>query len=268
MAYHTPYFVIDENQLTKDFQMLKSSLETSWGNYRIGYSFKTNSLPWLVTFLKAGGVMAEVVSDDEYSLAGALGFSDSEFVYNGPVKKRPSFERVLLAGGILNMDGRRELDWMEELAAALETTPAYLLGLDTPCPPPGFEPLPAMTQVPLIGSIACGTPITAEQNIERYIGVPAAWRADFALTCHGDSMSPTICDGDIVCIRCQPEVEQGEIAAVRIGGEATLKHFHRQGDAVMLLADNAAVCPPMIFTGLQLEELHIEGRAVGFCRGL
>ncbi len=79
-------------------------------------------------------------------------------------------------------------------------------------------------------------------------------------------MSPTICDGDIVCIRCQPEVEQGEIAAVRIGGEATLKHFHRQGDAVMLLADNAAVCPPMIFTGLQLEELHIE-RAVGLCRG-
>ena len=134
--------------------------------------------------------------------------------------------------------------------------------------PPGFEPMPKMKKIPLIGSIACGEPITAEQNIERYIGVPAAWRADFALTCHGDSMSPTICDGDIVCIRCQPEVEQGEIAAVRIGGEATLKHFHRQGDAVMLLADNAAVCPPMIFTGLQLEELHIEGRAVGLCRGL
>ena len=75
-------------------------------------------------------------------------------------------------------------------------------------------------------------------------------------------------DKDVVYIRIQPEVENGEIAAVRIGGEATLKHFHRQGDAVMLLADNAAVCPPMIFTGLQLEELHIEGRAVGFCRGL
>lgn len=84
---------------------------------------------------------------------------------------------------------------LEELAAALETTPAYLLGLDAPCPPPGFEPLPAMVRVPLIGSIACGTPITAEQNVERYIGVPAAWRADFALTCHGNSMSPTICDG-------------------------------------------------------------------------
>lgn len=158
---------------------------------------------------------------------------------------------------------------LEELAAALDTTPAWLMGLvDLPFPPPGFEPLPEMVRVPLVGSIACGTPITAEQNIECYIGVPAAWHADFALTCHGDSMAPTICDGDIVCIRSQPEVEQGQIAAVRIGEEATLKHFHRQGETVMLLADNTAVCPPMVFAGPQLEEIQIEGRAVGFCRGL
>ena len=158
---------------------------------------------------------------------------------------------------------------LEELAAALDTTPAWLMGLvDLPFPPPGFEPLPEMVRVPLVGSIACGTPITAEQNIECYIGVPAAWHADFALTCHGSSMAPTICDGDIVCIRRQPEVEQGEIVAVRIGEEATLKHFHRQGETVMLLADNTAVCPPMVFAGPQLEEIQIEGRAVGFCRGL
>ena len=158
---------------------------------------------------------------------------------------------------------------LEELAAALDTTPAWLMGLvDLPCPPPGFEPLPEMVRVPLVGSIACGTPITAEQNIECYIGVPAAWHADFALTCHGSSMAPTICDGDIVCIRRQPEVEQGEIAAVRIGEEATLKHFHRQGDAVILLADNAAVCPPMIYAGSQLEEIQIEGRAVHAVQGL
>ena len=159
---------------------------------------------------------------------------------------------------------------VEEFAAALETTPAWLMGLENavPTPPPGFEPLPEMVRVPLVGSIACGTPITAEQNIECYIGVPAAWHADFALTCHGSSMAPTICDGDIVCIRRQPEVEQGEIAAVRIGDEATLKHFHRQGDTVMLLADNATVCPPMIYAGPQLNEIQIEGRAVGFCRGL
>ncbi len=153
-------------------------------------------------------------------------------------------------------------------AAALETTAAYLLGLEAEtAPPPGFEPLPRMVPVPLVGSIACGSPITAEQNIERYIGVPADWHADFALTCHGDSMAPTIRDGDIVCIRCQPQVEQGEIAAVRVGEEATLKHFHRQGSTVMLLADNAA-CPPMIYSGAQLAELQIEGKAVGLCRSL
>lgn len=159
---------------------------------------------------------------------------------------------------------------LEDFAAALETSPAWLLGLESggAAVPKGFEAMPRMARVPLVRAIACGTPITAEQNIERYIGVPADWHADFALTCHGDSMAPTIQDGDIVCIRRQPEVEQGEIAAVRIGEEATLKHFHRQGDAVVLLADNAAVCPPMIYAGPQLAELQIEGRAVGLCRSL
>ena len=152
---------------------------------------------------------------------------------------------------------------LEELAAALETTPAYLLGLDVLCPPPGFEPLPAMAMVPLVGSIACGTPITAEQNIEQYIGVPAAWHADFALTCHGDSMAPTICDGDIVCIRCQPEVEQGEIAAVRIGEEATLKRVYYQNGTLTLMPANAAYAP-MVYTGPELNDVQIEGKAVGW----
>ena len=111
---------------------------------------------------------------------------------------------------------------------------------EAPAIPPGFMPMPEMVQVPLIGTIACGTPITAEQNIKSYIGVPAAWRADFALECHGDS----------------------------IGEEATLKHFYYQNDVMTLLADNSSVCPPMVYTGPQLEEVEVEGLAVGFCRGL
>ncbi|MFR4560158.1 MAG: LexA family protein [Flavonifractor plautii] len=121
--------------------------------------------------------------------------------------------------------------------------------------------------MPLVGSIACGTPITAEQNIECYIGVPAAWHADFALTCHGSSMAPTICDGDIVCIRRQPEVEQGEIAAVRIGEEATLKHFHRRRDRHAAGRQHRRL-PAHGIRRPRLEEIQIEGRAVGFCRGL
>ena len=165
-------------------------------------------------------------------------------------------------------------DSLGELAKILQTTPAYLMGWEEkpkPAPrpiPKGFEPMPEMVQVPLIGSIACGTPITAEQNVKSYIGVPAAWHADFALECHGDSMAPTICDGDVVCIRSQPEVEQGQIAAVRIGEEATLKHCYYQNGVVQLIADNPSVCPPLVYTGPDLEDIEIEGLAVGFCRGL
>ena len=168
-------------------------------------------------------------------------------------------------------------DKVDAIAKRLKVSPAYLMGWEeqpTPKPtspapiPPGFMPMPEMVQVPLVGNIACGTPITAEQNIKSYIGVPAVWRADFALECHGDSMAPTICDGDVVCIRKQPEVEQGQIAAVRIGEEATLKHFYYQNDVMTLLADNSSVCPPMVYTGPQLEEVEVEGLAVGFCRGL
>ena len=134
--------------------------------------------------------------------------------------------------------------------------------------PPGLEPLPEMATVPLIGDIACGTPITAEQNVVDRIGVPATWRADYALTCHGDSMVPKIQDGDIVCVRCQPMVENGEIAVVLIDGEATLKRFYRQGDIVTLMPENQAACAPMVYQGPEINELCIEGKAVGICRAV
>lgn len=171
-------------------------------------------------------------------------------------------------------------DAVYRISQVLNVSEAWLMGYDVPMEPqgnaagekniipPGFQPMPEMVQVPLIGSIACGTPILAEENIKQYIGIPAAWRADFALECHGDSMAPRICDGDIVCIRKQSEVETGQIAAVRIGEEATLKHFYKQGDTVTLLAENASACPPMVYTGRQLEDMQVEGLAVGFCRSL
>ena len=175
--------------------------------------------------------------------------------------REPDFETMEAIADIFNVDmdylmGRTQVERKHPITPPVQEIP------------PGFQPLPAMTEVPLVGRIACGTPILAEQNIKSYIGVPAAWRADFALECHGDSMSPTICDGDVVCIRSQPEVEQGQIAAVRIGEEATLKHCYYQNGVVQLIADNPAVCPPMVYTGQQLEEIEVEGLAVGFCRGL
>ena len=155
-------------------------------------------------------------------------------------------------------------------ADALQTTPAYLMGWEEQPEPkkptiaPGFEPMPKMKKIPLIGSIACGEPITAEQNIEKMVDVPENIRCDFSLTCHGDSMVDAgIHDKDVVYIRIQPEVENGEIAAVRIDGEATLKRVYYNPGTLTLMPANPAYAP-MVYTGSQLEEVHIEGKAVGW----
>lgn len=164
-------------------------------------------------------------------------------------------------------------DKVDAIAKRLRVSPAYLMGWEEqPAPaasrkptiPPGFEPMPKMKKVPLIGSIACGDPITAEQNIEKMVDVPENIRCDFSLTCHGDSMIDAgIHDRDVVYIHIQPEVENGQIAAVRIGEEATLKRVYYSGGTLTLMPANPAYAP-MVYTGPQLEEVQIEGRAVGW----
>ena len=154
-------------------------------------------------------------------------------------------------------------------ADALGTTPAYLMGWEEqPTPaapiPPGFDPMPKMQKVPLVGSIACGTPILAQQNIDGSVDAPEDIRCDFALRCKGDSMIDAgIHDGDAVYIRIQPEVENGEIAAVRVGEEATLKRVYYDGTTLTLMPANASFAP-MVYTGPQLDDVHIEGRVVGW----
>lgn len=133
--------------------------------------------------------------------------------------------------------------------------------------PPGFEPLPKMSLVPRVGAIACGEPILAEQNIETYDKIPEDWRADFTLVCEGDSMEPRVKDGDVVAIRTQPTVENGEIAAVRIDDEATLKHVYHYPDRLVLQPENPAF-PPIVLVGEEINRAVIEGKAVGLCRNL
>ena len=155
-------------------------------------------------------------------------------------------------------------------ARALKTTPAYLMGwVEDPMPtgiPPGFEPLPKMVKRPLVGSIACGEPITAEENIEDYVDVPEDAHCDFCLRCKGDSMIDAgIHDGDVVYIHIQPEVENGQIAAVRVDGEATLKRvFWDSDNQVLQLVPANSAYMPKVYSGQALEGVHIEGRAVGF----
>jgi SOS-response transcriptional repressors (recA-mediated autopeptidases) len=133
--------------------------------------------------------------------------------------------------------------------------------------PPGFQPMPAMDTVPLVGRIACGTPITAEQNVECMVCVPSNWRATFTLTCKGNSMEPRIHDGDLVAIRSQREVENGEIAAVRIDGEATLKHVYLHDSFIELRPENPAF-NSIILSREDMNNVVIEGKAVGLCRDI
>lgn len=129
--------------------------------------------------------------------------------------------------------------------------------------PEGFIPLPPTKKIPIVGEIACGTPITAEQNITGYADMPEGKQADFALICQGDSMIDAgIKDGDIVYIRKQPEVENGQIAAVRINGEATLKRIYINGNTIVLQPANANYSP-LTYTLSDLEDVAIEGLAIG-----
>lgn len=132
--------------------------------------------------------------------------------------------------------------------------------------PPGFEPLPQTVKRPLVGNIACGSPITAEENIEDYVDVPENIQCDFCLRCKGDSMIDAgIHDGDVVYIHITPQVENGQIAAVRIDGEATLKRFfwNEETQTMTLLAENRNFAP-LVYTGPILETVHVEGKAVGY----
>ena len=161
-------------------------------------------------------------------------------------------------------------DRIEAMAKAFGCTPADLMGWNSGSKaneiPAGFEPLPKMVKIPLIGEIACGTPILAEQNIEDYVDCPALCKATFALRCHGDSMiNAEIHDGDIVFIRKQETVENGQIAAVQIDDgncyDATLKRFYRSDNTVMLMAENPKF-PPLSFHNEEINKIHIAGRAV------
>ena len=157
------------------------------------------------------------------------------------------------------------------IAQALSVNPEWLIGKGKDNAikyPANLAPLPRMGTVPLIGSIACGKPILAEENVEEYVDLPRHIRADFALTCKGDSMIDAgIKDGDIVYIRQQGQVQPGQIAAVLIDDEATLKRVYVNGSQVILQPANPAYAP-MVFTDSEADRIRMIGLAVAFTHAL
>lgn len=149
---------------------------------------------------------------------------------------------------------------IEAFANLLGVTPIYLMFGPAADTPETFK------KVPLIGNIACGKPIMAEENIIDKIPLPSGVQANFALRCRGSSMCPTINDGDIVYIRQQPVVEDGQIAAVIFANctdwaEATLKRVYQKGEILQLVADNRDFSP-MFIPKEERKNIIIVGKAV------
>lgn len=160
-----------------------------------------------------------------------------------------------------------------DLARALGTDPSALMGwgeseeesFDELAGRYGLLPV-AKKRFPMLGEIACGEPIFAAEEREAYVTSDADIDADFCLRAKGDSMTGArICDGDIVFVKSMPIVENGEIAAVIIDDEATLKRVYYYPDKgkLILTPENSAY-EPFVFTGEELNSIRILGRAVGF----
>jgi len=164
------------------------------------------------------------------------------------------------------------LDILEPIAKVLATTPQYLMGWQEKDKMNNVvvsNPLLSYVEKKkfrMLGDIACGEPILANEEIELYVEASTTIHADFCLTAKGDSMiGARIYDGDIVFIRQQEMVQDGEIAAVLINDEATLKrvYYDRENGVLSLYAENPQF-KTLRYSGEELENIRILGKAVAF----
>lgn len=162
-------------------------------------------------------------------------------------------------------------DNVYRLAEALRVEPGWLMGRDVPMearPLPHPELLSVRRRrIRMLGDVAAGEPIYADEQADNYVGVDGELECDFALRVKGDSMSPRLLDGDIVFFREQDDVTDGQIAAVIVDDSATLKHVYHLANGVQLVSDNPRY-PPMIFDAQNSAYARILGLAVGYQRRL
>lgn len=147
---------------------------------------------------------------------------------------------------------------------AIEMTPGASRGIRIP----GFEPAVEETGLPIVGRVAAGAPILAQQHIEESCQINPTFfhpRADYLLRVHGMSMKDVgIFDGDLLAVHITREARNGQIVVARIDDEVTVKRFKREGKKVWLIAENPDFAP--IEVDLEQQELVIEGLSVGVIR--
>lgn len=157
---------------------------------------------------------------------------------------------------------------IESLANALHVTPAFLMGWEEA---PNSELRPVkLKKFRMLGEISCGKPIFTEEEYDSYIDASADIEADYCLTAKGESMiGARINDGDVVFIKQQQIVNNGEIAAVAIGDEFTLKYWYYYPEKQKLVLNPAnPAFEPLIYTGAELDEVYCLGKAVCFMSNL
>jgi len=143
----TPYYLLDLQKLEKNLSGLRSAFTSLWSNFMVGYSFKTNNLPWIASWMRSQGVMAEVVSTPEYELAKYVGYEDCCVILNGPCKGLGTMDKVLNAGGIVNLDSFQEIEYIKanirNYGSGIKVGLRINFDLETSCPGetiPGKEP--------------------------------------------------------------------------------------------------------------------------------
>ena len=154
---------------------------------------------------------------------------------------------------------------LKAIAEALSTTPEYLLGIEEKVTPrEDLTPIPEMRSLPILGAIACGEPILRKENYEGEANIPSNIKADFALRAKGDSMiNARIFDGDLVFIKQQSNVDNGEIAAVLLNEEILLKRIYKYEGRLELRPENP-MYKPINVEGIDLTDVKILGKAVAF----
>ena len=189
------------------------------------------------------------------------GYSQTELAELLGYKSRSSINKIEKEG----RDIPRSI--IVRLAELLDVTPAYLMGWEEESIFDKYsqiEPVPEMRKIPLLGAIACGEPIYREEN--EWISLPTDIKSDFCIRCEGDSMiNARIFNGDIVFIKACEEVENGEIAAVSIDNEVTLKrvYYYKDKNKLVLNPENPSY-EPFIYTNEELNDIRILGKAVMF----
>lgn len=197
------------------------------------------------------------------------------------LREKNNVEQIQLANHLGRKSGTSVSEWesgkytpkagtLNEIAKYFRVTMSDLMEKDLSETATNVIPYGKTVNIPVLGEIACGNPIIAEQNIESYREELVDMLPNgnlFYLRAKGDSMVPTIPTNSYVLIREQPGVEENEIAAVLVNGdsEATLKRVKHQGDLVMLIADNPNH-PPYIVT--EDNPARILGKAIKFSADL